>query len=678
MPTRRQLFGAGLGTGEGSGYLSLLFACLSVFVAGGLPYGISALFPVMYTEGVLAEQRCGADKARVCMAERRSTKCCDAQMLSFTLLSSAGMLPSDALVAAYGEFVDRAGPRKTFALGMLMACCGLAMITANMWLLSEPLWFAAFVCLGSSGPGVFFSILFLTERYPRLQPLITSLSSATFDASAICFYFFNALYFLGGLRLGTISAIWLVICMLLATATYPMLPTWGWLKAERKRAKAAAAKAAGTTASVANTVGSPAATAGSKRPLTLATSSLIDGGLVSFGAPLLGERRKRSAPDGADGGGSPAPTVERASRAAELAPRTAPADDQSALSPSAKGSRGRGRLSEPLISPPGTPGTPAAGSLFRALQLTYYGVDGSIIGTPHAHVAAAPAAAAGPEDDALPVRTSGEMPTEIPPPPPPLTAASRASSNVSTGGDRVRLDLLTTMLRVDTLLLLLTMACANLRATYYIVSFSDELRSLFAEDTAQRLDTIFNIAFPVGALLTSPVASLLLRRFRTQPHVYMAIALGVQHLFGICVLLPHALPQAIGALLFGPARTLLWSSYFHYLAQPRRYPRALAGRTLGYSNLVIALLSDAPPYALNAFVEWSSGGDVALRARLYRWVHFAMQMLLVGCIAFPIHLYRTRHHADQPAQTDSTRSRSSSYDPPQPPMLHEADEMRDA
>ena len=112
--------------------MALSLACLSVFVAGGLPYGISALFPVLFSEGVLAVQRCGVEAARVCAAVKRDTKCCDAQMLSYTLLSSAAMMPSDALVACYGEFVDRSGPRKTFVVGMACACTGLGLLALNM------------------------------------------------------------------------------------------------------------------------------------------------------------------------------------------------------------------------------------------------------------------------------------------------------------------------------------------------------------------------------------------------------------------------------------------------------------------------------------------------------------------------------------------------------------------
>ena len=84
-----------------------------------------------------------------------------------------------------------------------------------MLLRLELLWFVAFGLLGSGGPGIFFAILFLTERYPQLQPFISALSSASSDASAIGFYLFNALYFTVDLGLGAIATGWLALCMLL-------------------------------------------------------------------------------------------------------------------------------------------------------------------------------------------------------------------------------------------------------------------------------------------------------------------------------------------------------------------------------------------------------------------------------------------------------------------------------
>ena len=174
---------------------------------------------------------------------------------------------------------------------------------------------------------------------------------------------------------------------------------------------------------------------------------------------------------------------------------------------------------------------------------------------------------------------------------------------------------------------------ANMKASYYIISLSDFSQAMFDEHTAQTVDLLFNVGFPLGALVMSPISSLMLRRFRRRPDIYMLIALCGVHVFGICTLLPHALPQMLGAVLFGPTRTMLWSSYFHFLSQPRRYPRALAGRTLGYANLLIAVASDVPPPLLKRWVERDD------------WiVHGALQVALLGCLAFPYYLWRDREN----------------------------------
>lgn len=72
---------------------------------------------------------------------------------------------------------------------------------------------------------------------------------------------------------------------------------------------------------------------------------------------------------------------------------------------------------------------------------------------------------------------------------------------------------------------------------------------------------------------------------------------------------------------------------------------------LGYSNLLIALLSDVPPYALNwvATRWWTAGAgegpDGKGVSQGYWAVHFFLQACLTGCCAFPIFLWRSRRVA---------------------------------
>lgn len=174
----------GMAGGEGT----IMLACFSVFLTGGVVYGMSAMYPVLYAEGVLANV-CTTSQQAECAAERLHVKCCDAQMLQYTLLTSAALLPSDAFVALYGELVDRVGPRSVYCTGQLMFGVGAVLLAVNScWLDEAWLWYASFFALGAAGPGVFFSILFLSEKHPNLGPTITTLSAAMNDGSAVCFF----------------------------------------------------------------------------------------------------------------------------------------------------------------------------------------------------------------------------------------------------------------------------------------------------------------------------------------------------------------------------------------------------------------------------------------------------------------------------------------------------------
>ena len=80
--------------------LSPALASASVFAAGGLPYGLSALYPVLYSENVLVG-RCGSNMAMQCAKSSLPYKCCDEQMLALSLVTTLALLPSDALVREF-------------------------------------------------------------------------------------------------------------------------------------------------------------------------------------------------------------------------------------------------------------------------------------------------------------------------------------------------------------------------------------------------------------------------------------------------------------------------------------------------------------------------------------------------------------------------------------------------
>lgn len=568
-------------TNEGA--VAVGIASLSIFFTGGICFGMSALYPVLYAEGVLVEQ-CGATLARKCSASFAHTKCCDAQMLAYTLLTSVALTPSDAFVAIYGEVVDRIGPRKVYLVGQLLAATGLALIALNVHLQSPPVWYAAFCCLGAAGPGIFFSILFLAERFPGLSPIITALSSATLDSSSMTFFLFNLLYF-RGIGLDLIALGWLVASLLLCSITLAYLPSWRWLQHERDKLKATDGGSARSSLTRSRDGGSAHALFSSFEGVLESVEDMLDDE-PSGQADAVGDARSASG------------------NIAE-----------------ARGGDRTGTLEELLL-------TQSTAPLLHAAALEYPRADPAAWSYKPPLAPNMLAAAA-----TLPI---GD-----------LAAASRAATGIVapdsplSGGRRLARQ----MLRADHVLLLWMMSAANLKASLFIVAYSEDARNLFPAAVAERLDLVFNLGFPIGALVTSPLASLLLRTYRYRPVVYMGVALVGINFFSLCTLVPHPVAQALGALLFGPTRTLLWSSYFAFLAQPRRYSRSTAGRVLGYSNLIIAILSDAPPYLLNMIVTATPHG--------YLLVQLLLQACLLSCFAFPVHL-RQRMRRKDDARDDAT------------------------
>lgn len=171
------------------------------------------------------------------------------------------------------------------------------------------------------------------------------------------------------------------------------------------------------------------------------------------------------------------------------------------------------------------------------------------------------------------------------------------------------------------------------------MSFSDQIRTFLDDDASQRLDFVFNLAFPLGGFLTSFVAMWLLHACRHSPHLYLGLVMCLANAFCVTSLLPSEASQLVGAVLFGPARTLQWASYFHFLASPERYPPHKVGRMMGYGNLVIAVFGDGPPYLLNAFII--NAGWPATQSGRYAAVGVALAAPVVALsLALPLLLYR--------------------------------------
>lgn len=192
--------------------------------------------------------------------------------------------------------------------------------------------------------------------------------------------------------------------------------------------------------------------------------------------------------------------------------------------------------------------------------------------------------------------------------------------------------------RKDTLLLVLFMSLYNLNSAFYIESISDQIRASFAEPTARRLDLTFDLAFPIGGLLTSVAAARLLSRQDLSHAALFSLVFFLAALFCTLQLAPVVAAQYMAALVFGPARTLQWSLYFHLLVV--RYPDAVSGRLIGYCNLAIAIVGDGIPYALAAFV--SMDNMPLSKAFKYMLVHAVLTVAIIcSGLLFLVHLSKS-------------------------------------
>ena len=197
----------------------------------------------------------------------------------------------------------------------------------------------------------------------------------------------------------------------------------------------------------------------------------------------------------------------------------------------------------------------------------------------------------------------------------------------------------TLFLRTDTCFLFVFMSVYNLKSSFYIVTLRDQLSAAgISSAEADRVSTTFNLAFPIGGLLCSVLAMAMLNRWRDSEHLYIGLVVTLACVFSLLEMVPAVWSQYAAAVLFGPTRTLQWASYFSFLEQHDRYPPNKLGRMIGYGNLIIAIVGDAPPIALQAYVEgglWPHD-----RWSRYQLIHGVLTAVVVCCMAMPLHLKR--------------------------------------
>lgn len=174
---------------------AVVLASCSTFAMGGVVFGLSSLYPLLYAQGFYISTCSVEHRAKRCAAVM-STKCCEHQFLRFSLVTSAAFFLVDAAAAPWGELVDRVGGRVCLAWAVSLSVLGFAALSAGAWLRVDALLMIGILALGAAGPGCFNGGFFGTleligESSPRAKAALTSLNAAAFDGSALVFMLFH-------------------------------------------------------------------------------------------------------------------------------------------------------------------------------------------------------------------------------------------------------------------------------------------------------------------------------------------------------------------------------------------------------------------------------------------------------------------------------------------------------
>ena len=198
-----------------------------------------------------------------------------------------------------------------------------------------------------------------------------------------------------------------------------------------------------------------------------------------------------------------------------------------------------------------------------------------------------------------------------------------------------------TLLAAHNLLLLAFMCAFTMATTFHVSVYGLESRLRFGEGKASKFENVFSIGFPLSSLLAAIGCIPLLRNTTDRPHIYWAVAVGVSCVWAIFTLIPLAAAQYFAAVLFGVARTAVWSAYYHFLSSPAYYPPDMIGRVLGCNTLVVAFMGDLLSHLVER-VAVRTPAEVPPIIGCRVWL--LLQLVLAA--AFPLFLLRSWYQSN--------------------------------
>lgn len=197
-------------------HLQVLCALLWCIVAAGPVFGFAALKPVLVAQGVYSDRCTGAEL----------TGPCSEQDLALNYLFTLAAVVTNAASLIVGAILDRYGPRFTALIGaFFLVIASVIMANGKSLLRFGDAYLIGYSTLALGGPFVFISCFHLANAFPNNSGLILALLTGAFDSSLALFLLYRLAYTRNpGLSLHVFFSAYLAVPVFIVLAQIFVLP----------------------------------------------------------------------------------------------------------------------------------------------------------------------------------------------------------------------------------------------------------------------------------------------------------------------------------------------------------------------------------------------------------------------------------------------------------------------
>eukprot|EP01111_Echinosteliopsis_oligospora_P016958 TRINITY_DN7196_c0_g1_i2.p1 TRINITY_DN7196_c0_g1~~TRINITY_DN7196_c0_g1_i2.p1 ORF type:complete len:492 (+),score=61.53 TRINITY_DN7196_c0_g1_i2:213-1688(+) len=187
-------------------YVLLVLAFLQAGLTSGVIYGWPAIEDIFTQKGI--HNSCGV---------LPPGKVCQDQAIFFNLIYTVATFANNLEPVFVGVFLDKFGPRLTNLVSTIvfMGGCALFLIPGEKMII------VAYAMLGFAGPGIYVSLMHISNLFPGYNSTILSAFSGCFTVSSFVFRIFEMIY-----GKYTYNEIWLGYILVLAPLFIPGIFIW--------------------------------------------------------------------------------------------------------------------------------------------------------------------------------------------------------------------------------------------------------------------------------------------------------------------------------------------------------------------------------------------------------------------------------------------------------------------